>query len=313
MGLQGSLSNGSHFAAPERISSMTALSSSHRWWRATMLLVGVTTATGFVSGCGGTAGNSQSSPASASPKISQAIAPTIVIPGDANGPVNVQIAIDRTPILAGGALATDYATAADNAAELAVARGGTLTISAFGRVGARPLTVFQATMPPLSQEGQAVRGGDEAAWRSNIDAAVSVAVGLAKATPTVAGELAALTDGTGSDVARALAYQLSTQPDDQTTPDVIEIITNGLVNEHTLHLVAGISNGKPTGDLAARISREASIPSGTRRATLVRIGPVGLTSGQAQLGPLQTRKLIASWTLALRSFPIEEIQIGATI
>jgi hypothetical protein len=227
--------------------------------------------------------------------------------------VNVQVAIDRTPILAGGGLANAYAAAADSAAGLTVARGGTLTISVFGRVGARPLTVFQATMPPLSQEGEAVRGGDEATWRGEIDAAVSVAVGLAKANPTVADELAGLTDGTGSDVARALAYQLETQPVDRTTPDVIEIITNGLVNEHSLHLLAGISNGKPNRELAARITREANVASGTRRASLVRIGPVGLTSGQPQLGPLLTRNLIACWTLALQSLPIDEVQVGATL
>ncbi len=263
-------------------------------------------------GCG-TSTASQTATAANAP-VSPVVSTNIAIPNDPDGPINVQIAIDRNAIIRGGrTLATQYAAAAEEAAEAPVTRGGTLTITAFGGVGVRPLPVFQATMPPLSQEGQIVRGGDEATWRAEIDAAISVAVGLAKANPTATAELASLTDVQGSDVARALAYQLETQPLDQNTPNVIEILTNALVQEHMLHLFAGLANGKPDAEMAALIAREASVRAGTPRAALVLIGPVGLTSGQSQLGPIMTHNLIASWTLALQSLPIDRFQVSATL
>ena len=266
-----------------------------------------------VAGCGA----SQPSPNqhAGKAKVTTVVSPTITLSNDADGPVNVQVAIDRTALQGGStALAEQYAAAAEAAAALTVDRGGMVTICAFGSVGVRPVPVFRATLPPLSQEGQVVRGPDEAAWQAEIASAVDVAVGLAKPNATTTAELDALTAEPGSDVARALAYQLETQPTNTNVPNMIEMLTSGLVREHMLKLLAGISSAKPdTAAMAALIDHEVDIQRGTTPvATLVRLGPIGVTASNS-LGPILTKRLITSWKLALQALPIDRGQVGSTL
>lgn len=266
---------------------------------------------GLLTGCGST-GSSTGAAASPPTMQSSSAGPSgspISLPGD--GPVNVQIAIDRRSVLgASPALANQYVAAAETAAELPVSRGGTIAVTAFGSVGVRPVLVYQTILPPLSEVGVAAR--DENTWNSRISDAVSVAVGLAKPPHPYGQELAALTAQPGADIARALADQLKEQPTDAGTPNVILILTNGLVDEHNLHLYAGLTGNQPDNRLGALIASQASLPLGTPRAAIVRIAPVGMTSGDG-LGPILTRRLIDSWTIALRSLPIAQPEVSPTL
>ena len=225
----------------------------------------------------------------------------------------MQIAIDRTAIIFGPrGLARQYAAAAEQDAEGPVTHGGTLTITAFGWVGVRPLTVLHATFPSLGQEGAAVRGADEANWRAAIAAAVNVAVGLAKASPAYAQALDSLTSSPGSDIARELAYQLEQQPHDPGVPTIINILSDGLTDISGLDLVKMIQHGASP-QAAAMLVRQARTPTSEPRPALVTIAPVGITSGRGQLGPDATAHLIATWTLALRKLPIGLFTVSATL
>jgi hypothetical protein len=258
----------------------------------------------LLAGCGGAASPPTKQTSGAGPSGS-----AISLPGD--GPVNVEIAIDRRSLLgASPALAGQYIAAAETAAGLPVSRGGTVSITVFGSVGVRPVLVYQTTLPSLSELGVAAR--DENTWSSEIGDALSVGVGLTPPPKPYVQELAALTAQPGADIARALRNELKAQPTGATAPTVILILTNGLVREHNLYLYAGLTSSQPVSRLAALIASQASVPVGTPRAAIVRIAPVGLTSGDG-LGPILTRKLVDSWSIALRSLPITQPEVSPTL
>lgn len=258
-------------------------------------------------------GTTDSDTATSSPAAGAAATPIPVSP-DAKlempgaGPVNVDVALDVTAIEGGDdALAEAYAQSAASAAETAIRRGGRLRIVAFGRVGARPLKVYENTLAPTSELGDAARGPSEQQWRIEIAAVLRVVTGLATRPHNVERALATLTARPGSGIGHLVKHELEQQPAGE-TPNVIVVITDALVDSANLKL-RDYLDGQRNQEAAAALAEQMTVPSPPARVALLRIAPIGITAGREPLDDGQTATLKAIWELAGEKLPVDDVQV----
>jgi hypothetical protein len=85
-----------------------------------------------------------------------------------------------------------------------ITHGGHLRVTVFGRVAARELVVYDGAVPTLGEQDEVDRGPTEASLRTAIKNTLRVVLNGAPANHALAKQIASLTKGGGTDVARAV-------------------------------------------------------------------------------------------------------------
>lgn len=231
-----------------------------------------------IAGCG----NSSASSSGAASEANEAGGPVATSPFEieGDGPVDVNVAIDRTAVLKGSpALATRYKQAIQNAAELAITRGGVLRVVAFGRVAAEAVPVYERTdIPTLKDAGAA--GRDDQALRDELAQQLDVALGLAPANQVAKAELERITARSGSDIARAVSRTIDAAVADPAAEKIVLVLTDGFVNQPGLKLsdlVADQLSSAEKSAVASQIVNDAR--SSSAADVQLHIRGLGQTSG----------------------------------
>jgi hypothetical protein len=256
-------------------------------------------------GCGSADGG----PGTDSAAVTQSSGGAIAVPGDA--PVDTSITIDGTAVLHGDrSLAQAYRAAALAASETTITRGGTLSITMFGQVGARSLVIHQENVPPLSQEGQAVRGPGEANRRAQIAAGLDIALGLAPASGDIQAQIDALTKQPGSDIARSIGDAMGVAESGQSSTKVVLALTDGKIN-HDGKVDRALEH-MPVDRAGRRIASEVGLAPDAARVDLLRIAGIGQTSGRPDPNAEETALQVAMWRSACAALPVEICEVAAT-
>jgi hypothetical protein len=237
------------------------------------------------------------------------------IPGDA--PVDVEIRIDRTAILHGSkALAEAYKTAALRGAELSITRGGTLSVSLFGRSSSQALAIFPAThIASLRQKGYAARGADNQNYRNRLAAALDLSLGLRAAEGLDREELERVTARAGSDVIRAVSKAMA-QVSSGTAPyKIVLIVSDGYNDQEDFvlrRLIVHPLTDRQIDRAAVKMLAIANVPDGTA-VTQLRIIGIGRTSGRIDRQTPELEHLEQIWDGFCQKLPVEDCQADAAL
>lgn len=244
--------------------------------------------------CGSDAGSKSSGatgPVKPTPAISMSNG-SLALPG--KGPVDTTILIDRTPLAAGDkSLAQAYETSALQLLEPTITRGGIGKIEVFGRVAGHALNVITNKVPSLKEAGPAAR--DDEAQKQAFASALDIAVGLAQpAEQADQKALAKVTQGPGTDIARAAAdaaVELTSSTADAT---VVGIETDGWIDQTDFNLKQTLNNSdvKVAGD---KIAAASKLKTGIKPVSFMRIGALGLTADRSDPDSPELGKLNDSW------------------
>ncbi len=258
-------------------------------------------------GCGNsTSTRDTSSSAAASDTVSFSAVGGLEISG--TGPVSTTVWIDRTSILGGDrALAGRYKTSALQMLAPTIARGGTLELRVFGRVGGHSVPVLAESIPPLSEMGPA--GRDDDTMTGYVAAALDAALGLAPASDELSGALEKLTEGPGSDVARAAGEAIVSLAEDPAPTRNVLVLSDGRVQQTEFVLKDALSAGAAE-QAGRQIVENANVPQDTRKISLLRIRGLGSTSGQPDGTSEEIEAIDASWEAACDALPAEDCDVS---
>lgn len=180
------------------------------------------------------------------------------------GPVDTHTRIDLSSLRDDERLIDEYTRRTLAVADQTIDRGGALTVSAFARSSARALTIYEATVPPVSELRLAKRGAMEETLRTELSEGLAKA--LADGVPN---------DGrNGSDVASAAAA-LGAVKRSQDAPLAGQLLTDGNIHVRGESLVEKLRHDERG---AVGWARKFLGPVG-RRPEAVAIAGLGATGG----------------------------------